>query len=63
MSAPDITIVVAAVDTAATLAPWLDAVRPQLARHDVEVLLAAAADEGAGLGAGCLLYTSPSPRD
>ena len=47
MSAPDITIVVAAVDTAATLAPWLDAVRPQLARHNVEVLLAAAADEGA----------------
>lgn len=42
---PAMSIVVAAVNTAETLAPWLEAVRPQLAHHDVEVLIAAAADD------------------
>ena len=46
-AAPDISIVVAAVNTRETLGPWLDAVRPQLARHRAEILLAAAADDEA----------------
>jgi hypothetical protein len=46
-TAPEISIVVAAVNTAETLGPWLDAVRPQLARHRAEILLAAAADDRA----------------
>jgi hypothetical protein len=45
MSDVDISIVVAAVNTADTLGPWLDAVRPQAARHAVEVLIAAASDD------------------
>lgn len=49
MSAPDISIVVAAVNTAETLAAWLEAVRPQVARHRCEVLLAAAADDMAAV--------------
>ena len=48
MSDPvDMTIVVAAVNAAETLGPWLDAIRPQAARHHVEVLVAAAADDRA----------------
>jgi hypothetical protein len=43
--AVDISIAVAAVNSAGTLGPWLDAVRPQASRHRVEVLLAAAADD------------------
>lgn len=42
---PEISIVVAAVNTGRTLEPWLDAIRPQLARHRSEVLLAVAADD------------------
>src|SRR5437764_3751985 len=37
----DISIVAAAVNTAATLGPWMNAIRPQTLRHRVEVLLAA----------------------
>jgi len=44
---PDISVVVAALNTAETLGPWLDAVRPQAARHRAEILLAAAADDEA----------------
>jgi len=44
-SAPDITIVVASVNGSETLGPWMAAVRPQIARHRVDILLAAAADD------------------
>ena len=44
---PPLSIVVAALNTAETLAPWLDAVRDQARRHQAEVLLAAAADDDA----------------
>ena len=46
----DISIVVAAVNAADTLAPWLQSIRPQAARHRVEVILAAAADEDEVIG-------------
>jgi Glycosyl transferase family 2 len=43
----DISVVVAAVNAAETLRPWLDAVRPQAAGRRVEVLLAASSDDAA----------------
>ncbi len=45
--AVDISIVVAAVNAADTLGPWLEAIRPQAVRHHVEILVAAAADDHA----------------
>ncbi len=45
MTDVDISIVVAAVNTAETLGPWLEAVGPQLARHRAEILLAAPAGD------------------
>src|SRR5262245_19524407 len=42
---PDIAVVVAVVNGAETLRPWLDAMRLQAARHRAVVLLAAAADD------------------
>jgi len=60
-AAPEISIVVAAVNTAATLGPWLDAIGPQLARHRVEVLLAAAADDAAAVErAGVRIIRGPA---
>jgi hypothetical protein len=48
-AAVDISIVAAALNTAQTLGPWLEAIRPQLARHRAEILLAAAADDEAAV--------------
>ena len=42
-----LSVVVAAVNTAETLRPWLDAIRPQAAGRQMEILLAAASDDRA----------------
>ena len=60
---PAISIVVAAVNTAGTLGPWLEAIGPQASRHDAEILLAAAADDEAARmaeRAGIRIVTGPA---
>jgi hypothetical protein len=51
-AAPEISIVVASLNTAETLGPWLDAIRPQASRRRADILLAAAADDEAATIAG-----------